>query len=122
MSLKILVVDDSYDTSSMMRLLLQKDGHSIKTADSVQNALLEINKNHFDMIISDLSLPDGDGKDLIKKLRQENSTILAIAATGYCTPEDIKACQAAGFDAHIGKPFDFKELMNTINELSESVA
>ena len=79
-------------------------------------ALQLAGKGEFDLIISDIGLPDGSGIELITALK-ENGPVLAIAVSGYCSEEDIRKSKDAGFAEHVAKPFDFVQLEKLIKRL-----
>ena len=92
-------------------------GHSVETCDTVAGALKMIERQKFDLILSDLGLPDASGIDFIRKVR-ETLQIPAVALTGYGMSEDIKKCLAAGFDDHLTKPIDFQRLKKTLQAVT----
>jgi hypothetical protein len=113
---KILLVEDHRDTAEALRTLLMKSGHSISLATSVQAALALLQNEQFDLLLSDLGLPDGTGLDLIRHLR-EFSNMPAIALSGHGMSQDVNACLHAGFDAHLTKPLSIQELRDKIQEI-----
>ncbi len=88
----------------MMRLLLTADGHTVEAAGDVATALELAGRHTFDLLLSDLGLPDGSGHDLMRQLRQRGHTFPGIALSGYGQGEDIQQSRAAGFAAHLTKP------------------
>ena len=102
--LRILLVEDDADTARVMRWLLKADGHTVHWAGNVTSAL-ELSAAHpFDLLLSDLGLPDGSGLDLMRKLRQEGSALPGIVVSGYGQDEDLTESREAGFAAHLIKP------------------
>jgi len=114
--LNILLVEDHADTATVIRLILRKAGHQVDIGGTVQAGLDKLGEKPFDLLLSDLGLPDGTGLDLIRQVRQ-NSQIPAIALTGYGMDDDIARCRDAGFNRHLTKPVNFQQLMATIREL-----
>lgn len=114
--LRILLVEDHADTATVIRLMLRKSGHGVEVAGCVQAGLTKLDEKPFDLLLSDLGLPDGTGIDLLRAVRAK-STIPAIALTGYGMEEDIARCRAAGFDRHLTKPVNFQHLAAIIKEL-----
>ena len=102
--LRILLVEDHGDTARMMRQLLTMDGHDVKVAGDVATALEEAGKGSFDLLLSDLGLPDGCGMDLMTTLRARGCTMPGIALSGYGREADICRSREAGFVAHLTKP------------------
>jgi len=112
--LKILLVDDHPDTLLAMSKLLRKWGYSIVTADCVRAALEQAAKDSFDLLISDLGLPDGSGLDIMRELKHRYA-LRGIALSGYGTEEDIRHSQETGFEKHLTKPVSFQDLRQAIN-------
>ncbi len=112
-SLRILPVEDREDTARLMARMPGGSGHRVTTVASVETALAAA-AEPFDLLISDLGLPDGSGLDLMRRLRP----MPAIALTGYGTEEDIARCREAGFAAHMTRPIDPARLDETIRRAS----
>jgi len=112
--LRILLVEDHGDTARIMSQLLQRQGHRVCTAGDVASALSLASSETLDLLISDLSLPDGNGIDLIGELRARGHTFPAIAISGYGQDQDIQQSRAAGFTAHLIKPVDLPHLTEAI--------
>jgi PAS domain S-box-containing protein len=110
----ILLVEDHGDTAAMMRLVLEQSGYRVESADDVAQALRAAHLNHFDLLVSDLGLPDGSGLDLMKALRQRGSTLKGIALSGYGHEQDIRRSKEAGFSAHLTKPVDMDALIEAV--------
>ena len=86
------------------------------TCDCVAAAQELIRTEEFDILLSDIGLPDGTGIDLIRRVRGQNN-IPAIALTGFGMDDDITRCREAGFGAHITKPINFQRLEILIQEM-----
>ena len=119
-SLSILLVEDHVDSATVMGRLLTKIGHQVQIAHTVTKALSLAQQHSFDLLLSDIGLPDGNGIDLLGKLRALGP-IPAIALTGYGMDEDIAQCRAAGFRAHLTKPVNFRKLQEVLVEFAESL-
>jgi two-component system CheB/CheR fusion protein len=113
--LRILVVEDHGDTADMIVEMLQLDGHAVQSARDVTTAREFCTRSTFDVLVSDLGLPDGTGLDLMRHLRSGGHVMPAIALSGYGMERDIRQSRAAGFDAHIVKPVDVDRLLQTIH-------
>jgi signal transduction histidine kinase/ActR/RegA family two-component response regulator len=111
--LSILLVDDHADTLRAMSRLLRRLEHRVITADCVRSALDAAETNDFDLLISDVGLPDGSGTALMKELVKRRP-VKGIALTGYGTESDIRQTREAGFFAHLTKPIDFDQLQSAI--------
>jgi signal transduction histidine kinase/CheY-like chemotaxis protein len=116
--LEILLVEDHADTAFVMTRLLRKLGHNVQTSETVATAVRLAEEKNFDLLLSDIGLPDGNGIDLIRRLRRASS-IPAVALTGFGMDEDIVKCREAGFDAHLTKPVNFQKLEVLIRDLTE---
>ncbi|MDD5198917.1 MAG: CHASE3 domain-containing protein [Terrimicrobiaceae bacterium] len=108
-SLRILLLEDHEDTARVLGQVLGGIGHTVETCGTVAAALEKISDAKFDLILSDLGLPDGSGLDFVRAVR-EASQVPAVALTGYGMSEDIEECLEAGFDEHLTKPVDFEKL------------
>ncbi|HEY8665633.1 MAG TPA: ATP-binding protein [Tepidisphaeraceae bacterium] len=114
--LRLLLVEDHADTARIMSRLLRSFEYEVQTADSVQSALRCAQKSKFDLVISDLGLPDGSGLELMHQLR-EMYQMKGIALSGYGMEEDVRKSIEAGFIAHLTKPINVQFLQATIRDL-----
>jgi nitrogen-specific signal transduction histidine kinase/CheY-like chemotaxis protein len=114
-SLRILVVEDEPATRRLMARLLSGLGHTVMTAGTIATAL-EVGE--YDLIVSDIGLPDGSGLDLMRRVVSRRGPVPAIALTGYGMEEDIRRSQEAGFTAHLTKPIDFAKLEAMIRQVA----
>jgi CheY-like chemotaxis protein len=124
-SLSILLVEDHPDTSRALQRLLSSNGHDVQAAGSVREAIEIAGAGDFDLLISDLGLPDGTGIDLLRALRADaggTQRFHAIALTGFGMDEDVARTRAAGFDEHLTKPIDFPKLQAAIQRLGAVVS
>lgn len=115
--LRIMLVEDNQDTTLAMVTLLNMSGHSVEAAASVEEARALAQSGRFDLLISDLGLPDGDGMDVVRCFVQHQSAP-SIAMTGYGMDDDIRRCRDAGFTAHVTKPVGFDRLNELIVSLT----
>jgi signal transduction histidine kinase len=116
-SRRILLVEDNGDTAQAMKMLLAECGYVVETAADVRQALKAVESASFDLLLSDLGLPDGSGIDLMQELRRRGNAIKGIALSGYGQEEDVRRCKEAGFSAHLIKPADADALIETIAAL-----
>ena len=114
---RILLVDDNADTLSSLATILRLKGHEVRPASDMATALRVASDAEFDLLISDIELPDGSGLELIETIRSSR-TIPAIALSGFGSPEDIERSRSAGFTLHLTKPVDFRRLKQAIEELA----
>ena len=118
---RILLVDDHVDTLHTMAAILKKWGYTVDTADSVHSALQLAARKQFDLLVSDLGLPDGSGLEIMKELKRLYG-IHGCALSGYGMDEDIQESQDAGFEAHLTKPVSFQELRAVLHRLALEAA
>lgn len=113
--LKILLIEDHADTAEVMSQLMRAGGHEVVVAASVADALALTASMAFDLVVSDIGLPDGSGIDFIRAFRAQ-SAAPAIALTGFGTDDDVRRSVEAGFTAHLTKPVNFEQLERLIEE------
>ena len=115
----VLIVDDVPDVTEMIGLFLKHAGYEVVTADSAQAALKIANEQAFDVIISDIGMPEMNGYELAESLRTraEYQGIPIIAVTGYSEYDDRSRALQSGFNAHLTKPIDPSELLKLMTEL-----
>lgn len=117
---RILLVEDHGDTAEAMTALLELFGHQVQRAGDVAAALDIAARGQFDLLISDLGLPDGSGLDLVRSLRSGGVGLPAIALSGYGQEQDIEQSRLAGFQYHLVKPVDVSRLMEVIDQVSDA--
>ncbi len=115
-ALRILVVEDHGDTRRTLARLLSHFGHQISAADSKQSALEMIAAKRFDVVLSDIALPDGSGYDVISQAKREQ-TVSGVALTGFDRDEDVQRGKKAGFDFYLSKPVDFHQLRTVLGQI-----
>jgi PAS domain S-box-containing protein len=111
--LRLLLIEDHEDTARVLEKVLQGMGHEVETCSMVTTACQKLRERKFDVILSDIGLPDGSGIDFIKAAREICQTP-AVALTGYGMAEDIDRCLQAGFEEHLTKPIDIDRLQKTL--------
>ena len=119
--LRILLVEDHADTARMMSRLLKLDGHAVQWASDVAAGLKLAADREFDLLLSDLGLPDGTGVDLMRALRQRGSTLPGIVLSGYGQDEDLERSREAGFVNHLIKPVNLETLREAIVAIADQV-
>jgi CheY-like chemotaxis protein len=117
--LRVLVVDDVPDVTEVIALFLKHAGYDVATADSATMALQLTNERTFDLIISDIGMPEMNGYELAEALRGHANYqgIPMIAVTGYSEYDDRARALKSGFSAHLTKPIDPTQLLNLMNKL-----
>jgi CheY-like chemotaxis protein len=114
--LRLLVVEDHRATLDVLKRLLTRDGYYVVGAGTVAAALEAARETTFDLVISDLGLPDGTGTELMARLRTDHG-LRGIALSGYGMEKDTERTREAGFIAHLIKPVDFNQLRHTLDHL-----
>ncbi len=114
----ILVVDDHGDTLRSMQLLLRRLGYDVLAAENMADALQIAAEQPFDILLSDIGLPDGSGLELLKRIREKRS-VPALALSGFGMDEDIERSRNAGFSDHLTKPVSIDRLQAAIAQLDE---
>lgn len=117
--LRVLVVDDVPDVTEVIALFLKHAGYEVATANSATKALQLTNERTFDLVISDIGMPEMNGYELAETLRghADYQGIPMIAVTGYSEYDDRARALRCGFSAHLTKPIDPIQLLNLMNEL-----
>jgi two-component system CheB/CheR fusion protein len=118
-TLRILLVDDHADTCVALQKLLVARGHRVTATHDMRSALDRAEKDHFDLIISDVGLPDGNGTELMTRLGAA-SRIRGIAMSGFGTKADREKSLAAGFSEHLVKPITIERLEAAIQTVLTS--
>jgi signal transduction histidine kinase/CheY-like chemotaxis protein len=119
-NLRVLLVEDHPDTLKALRRYLASVGFAVTPAATVQDALNLLDAQSFDILVSDIDLPDGTGHDVMRHIKHRRLEVSGIALTGFGTEYDIKTSQDAGFAAHLTKPVDVRHLRDTILKLATS--
>lgn len=116
---RALVVDDVADVTEMLSVLLTHAGYEVRTADSAAAALSSAQQDHFDVIISDIGMPQMNGYELARAVREipGYEAVPMVALTGYSKFDDRQRSLDAGFNAHLTKPIEPRELLDLIEQL-----
>src|SRR5215212_7913837 len=114
-----LVVDDVADVTEMLAVVLSHAGYSVVTAASAPAALNAARERQFDVIISDIGMPEMNGYQLAREVRilPGYETVPMVAVTGYSMFDDKERSTNAGFNAHMTKPIDPRALLDLIDQL-----
>ena len=114
--MRILVVDDSEDTVEMLRRLFEMDGATVSTASGGAEALEIIREKDFEVILSDISMPEMDGFEFLRRLREIplKRDVPVMALTGFGRAEDVERAKAEGFFTHVTKPIDVNKLVGLL--------
>ena len=116
-SLRLIVVEDHANTAEGLKKFLKAVGYEVFVATDMASALSLASSVYFDVLLSDIGLPDGTGWELLRKLTAERP-IRAIAFTAHNEPEDLKRSAAAGFVEHLAKPLSPEQLCAAIKRVA----
>lgn len=119
--LRVLVVDDEADARRVLVLVLEQVGAIVTAAGSVREAIEALPKAQPDVLVSDLGMPDQDGFDLIRQVRDdgyEARDLPAVALTAFVQKADAHLALLAGFQVHVPKPIDPHDLISVIARLA----
>ncbi|HEX7252912.1 MAG TPA: PAS domain S-box protein [Thermoanaerobaculia bacterium] len=118
--LSILAVEDHTDTAQALAQLLDSEGHAVETAGTVADAVGLFRNRPFDLLITDLGLPDGSGYDLLGELRKIRP-VRGIVLSGYGMDADIARSISSGFDEHLIKPVNIRRLIAAISRIAQEM-
>ncbi len=110
----VLVVEDDDDARELVEALLEAEGARVTTTASAEDALLSLEANEADVLVSDIGMPIRDGYWLIEQVRARWPALPAIALTAFTRQEDDARARAAGFDHHLGKPVEPQRLVQVV--------
>jgi CheY-like chemotaxis protein len=121
--LRILVVEDNEDTLRFLAIVLRQRGHEVVTAAGIAAARAAVHQAEapFDMLLSDIELPDGSGLELMRELNTRGC-VSGIAMSGFGAEEDLQLSREAGFFDHLTKPIDSKRLDAAIHRAAARAA
>lgn len=116
----LLILDDSEDTLAMLEQLLRVSGAKVTTASKGTDALRLASEHEFDVILSDISMPEMDGFEFLRRLRQLKGCehVPVIAITGFGRARDVERARAAGFYSHLTKPLNLQALSEILQQLA----
>jgi len=113
-SLRLLIVEDHADSAELLAELLESRGHTVRIAGTASDALARAAEETFDVVVSDVGLPDATGYELMQQLR-DRFALKGIALTGV---RDSAKVREAGFVAYLSKPVALRALEQTLANIS----
>jgi signal transduction histidine kinase/ActR/RegA family two-component response regulator len=122
---RILLVEDHCDTGRLLARLLKGSGFDVEHAETLHSATDLLSRGTYELVISDLGLPDGSGLDLMRNIRQKYPSLPGICLSGYGMETDIQTSHEAGFAEHLTKPVDLQQLHAAVSRVlgrADSVA
>ncbi len=111
----VLIVDDERSMREFLKILLEKEGHSVVTADSGEAGLKKIDNEKFDVVVSDIRMPGISGIELLESIKQENPELPVILITAFASPDDAVTAMKNGAFDYISKPFNVDEIKSVIS-------
>jgi DNA-binding response OmpR family regulator len=114
--MRVLLVEDHRDTREVLARLLEHWGFDVVPVENLEKGLGTLEKESFGAVVSDISLPDGEGYTLIEEAKRREKSILGIALSAHASALDMERGKEAGFDRYLTKPFDGWELRSILEE------
>jgi two-component system CheB/CheR fusion protein len=116
---RVLIADDTVEAAEAFSRLLEMDGAEVAVAGDGEEALVEFQRQPFDIVFADIGMPKMDGYELARRLRglPEGEHVPLVALTGFTRADDVRRAQQSGFDAHIGKPLSLGTVTATMQRL-----
>ena len=115
--LRLLLVEDHRDTATIMARLLRRMGHCVTISTNLAEARAAADADTFDLVVSDLGLPDGSGNELMRGLRDKHG-LRGICLSGFGMVADVDESRESGFERHLVKPVNLDELQSALAELT----
>jgi PAS domain S-box-containing protein len=119
-NVRVLLVEDDVDSRAVLTAVLRQCGAEVVEAGSSREALEAFGQTSVDILVSDIGLPDGDGYDLIRTIREQSgpsADVPALAVTAFARVEDRRRAMLAGFQTHVSKPVEPLELAVVVANL-----
>lgn len=110
----VLLVEDHADLGELLQILLHGSGYRVRLAQTCAAALTAVREQTFDLMIGDVSLPDGNGLSLLAEVRKLQPDLRAIALSGYGEEADVRSSLAAGYAEHVCKTGDLEDIVAAI--------
>lgn len=117
MAARILIVDDEDYVRDLIRNALEPCGFEIATAASGEEALEELQRAEFDLVLSDVVMPGMEGLELLKQIRKRHPGVKVVILTGYAREQNISDFLLNGAEEYLLKPFQVHELLATVGKL-----
>jgi len=118
---KILVVDDEYNIRDVLKMFLSDLGYTVSTAAGLTETVGKLNRELPDIVFLDIVLPESNGLEILKLIKQFKKETIVIMMSGYGDEDDAKASLKLGAFDYITKPFDMSYITNMLNLLGASV-
>ena len=119
MANKALIIDDDASVRDLLKFQLDSEGFKVTTADCGKNGIEAVEENEFDIILTDLNLPDFDGIEMVRRCKEISPNTEIIMVTGYGSVEKAIEATKAGAFYYVEKPVEFEELLVLIEKAVE---
>lgn len=116
--IKVLLVEDDRDGRETVEQLLRHHGGEVRAVESAEHAIQLLREERFDVLISDIGMPEVDGYELLARVRAEGNRIAALALTAFARPEDKVKALNVGYAAHVSKPVEPRELIDAVANMA----
>jgi PAS domain S-box-containing protein len=116
-NIRVLLVEDDADNREFATFLLEQTGARVTAKSSAQDALTALKQQEFELLISDIGLPDLDGYELLEQVRSQGYRVPAIALTAYASDAEAQRAFKAGFQRHVAKPVTINQFIATVVSL-----
>jgi PAS domain S-box-containing protein len=121
-NIRVLLAEDSPDSQELIKHILINHGARVTVANDGAEALETAQNQEFDVILMDIQMPELDGYEVTRRLRKDNLRIPIIALTAHAMLEERQRTKAAGCDAHVTKPLNFRHLLSTVYSITQDSA
>lgn len=118
---RILVVDDEQPILRLLSQVFAKAGFTVRTAESALDAIKIVEQENIPVMFFDLNMPDMNGVELCKKIKEQNPMSIIYAITGYASLFELSECREAGFEDYFKKPVNVSTLLKTAEDAFEKV-
>ncbi len=108
---KLLVVDDEASIREFLEIMLKREGYDVRTVDNARSGLEELKTRSFDVVLTDINMPDFDGLELLSEIKSQNPDMIVVIMTAYGSAESAVRAMKNGASDYISKPFQIEELL-----------
>jgi len=113
----VVVVDDQADSRELLAELFEQRGARVVQCDRAASALEALKTSRVELLVADIAMPDVDGYELIRQVRQMDGRLPAVAVSAYARPQDRSKALASGFDEYCAKPIEARQFLQTVRDM-----